>query len=50
MSEDGVRKSSNPLVSMTAGSIAGGIECVTGQFEPEAMFMIYQAYRRISIP
>jgi len=29
MSEDGVRKSSNPLVSMTAGSIAGAIECVS---------------------
>lgn len=30
MSEDGVRKSSNPLVSMTAGAIAGGIECIAG--------------------
>eukprot|EP01035_Chromulina_nebulosa_P019397 gene19397-25270_t len=29
MSEDGVRKSSNPLVSMTAGCIAGAIECVS---------------------
>lgn len=28
MSEDGVKKSSNPLVSMTAGCIAGGIECI----------------------
>jgi len=28
MSEDGVKKSSNPLVALTAGSIAGGIECV----------------------
>mmetsp|Transcript_17117 Transcript_17117/g.23533 ORF Transcript_17117/g.23533 Transcript_17117/m.23533 type:complete len:295 (-) Transcript_17117:302-1186(-) len=28
MSEDGVKKSSNPWVSMTAGTIAGGIECV----------------------
>ncbi len=28
MSEDGVRKSSNPWVSVTAGCIAGGIECV----------------------
>lgn len=29
MSEDGVKKSSNPWVSVTAGCIAGGIECVT---------------------
>jgi solute carrier family 25 citrate transporter 1 len=29
MSEDGGKKSSNPLVSLTAGCIAGGIECVT---------------------
>lgn len=28
MSEDGVKKSSNPWVSVTAGCIAGGIECV----------------------
>lgn len=28
MSEDGVKKSSNPLVSITAGCIAGGIECL----------------------
>jgi hypothetical protein len=29
MSEDGVKKSSNPLVSLTAGCIAGAIECVS---------------------
>jgi solute carrier family 25 citrate transporter 1 len=28
MSEDGVKKSANPLVSLTSGCIAGGIECV----------------------
>eukprot|EP01038_Epipyxis_sp_PR26KG_P011864 gene11864-15876_t len=28
MSEDGVRKSSNPMVSLVTGCIAGGIECV----------------------
>lgn len=28
MSEDGVKKSSNPWVSLTAGCIAGGIECL----------------------
>lgn len=28
MSEDGVRKSSNPWVSLTAGCIAGAIECI----------------------
>ncbi len=29
MSEDGVKKSSNPWVSVTAGCIAGGVECIT---------------------
>lgn len=29
MSEDGVKKSSNPMVALITGSIAGGIECVT---------------------
>lgn len=29
MSEDGVKKSSNPWVSVTAGCIAGGVECVS---------------------
>jgi solute carrier family 25 citrate transporter 1 len=29
MSEDGVRKSANPMVSLTAGAIAGGIECIS---------------------
>lgn len=28
MSEDGVKKSSNPMVSLTAGCIAGAVECV----------------------
>ena len=28
MSEDGVKKSSNPWVSLTTGCIAGGIECI----------------------
>lgn len=28
MSEDGVKKSTNPWVSLTAGAIAGGIECI----------------------
>jgi len=29
MSEDGVRKSSNPIVSLVAGSIAGAVECIS---------------------
>eukprot|EP01036_Dinobryon_divergens_P024915 gene24915-33408_t len=29
MSEDGVKKHSNPLISMTAGTIAGGVECIS---------------------
>lgn len=28
MSEDGVTKSSHPLVALSAGCIAGGIECI----------------------
>jgi solute carrier family 25 citrate transporter 1 len=28
MSDDGVKKSSNPFVALSAGCIAGGIECL----------------------
>lgn len=31
MSEDGVKKSSNPWVSLTAGCIAGAVEAVSGK-------------------
>jgi len=30
MSEDGVKKSSNPWVALTTGCISGGIEAVSG--------------------